>query len=671
MDRPATERLAGAAGLLVLASCAWFALDMHKGPLLSEHVKAMVWPWAPFAAPGRPLVQDLTDPVWQFVPWLEFARRELHAGRLPLWNPHQDGGVPLLGNGQSALASPLVAPVLLFGVELGWNLSLLARLLLAAVGGFLWLRCGGASRAGAATGAAMFAFSGPFVGWLAHPHAMVAAAAPWVLLSAERTVRARGSGAVAGLAVSTWLCLVGGHPQTAVMVTLLAAARVLSLTRAPAALGRVGGGAALGAGLAAPVILPFAEYLAHSAALHGNARAPLVLPVEALVRFVSAGADVGPRVEAAATVSLAGLALAVVGLVVARREADARFWAGALAVVLLVSYDNPISRALAEATPVHWSRGLLLVPLSLGWLAARGVAWIAGGACPATGVGWRRIVAWSAPLAIAAALLQGARGVHPVAESASLGVSTPMLEHLRADKETFRILPLHTFLPSNSATTLGLDDVRGFDSMAPRAWRRTREAIGRFTLDSNVEDVLEPWDLAPGGRALDEWNVKYLLVHPQLPYGAAEMNRSFGLDLESVYEGPDGRLLRNRRVLPRVRLDGSGSTTVVERTPMRWRIDCSVPSPARLVVANPYFPGWQVRLDGRRVHPHVSDGAPFEVQLPAGEHRVELVYRPVPFAVGCTVTALALAALAVLARRVGRSGKPAEHAEVVAGGGST
>jgi hypothetical protein len=659
----------GAAGLLAVAACAWFVLGMHRGPLLSEHVKSLVWPWAPFAKTTAPMVQDLTDPVWQFVPWLEFARRELHAGRLPLWNPHQDGGVPLLANGQSSLASLLVVPVLVLGVDPGWNLSLLARLLLAATGAFLWLRHGGAPRAGAAAGAAMFAFSGPFVGWLAHPHAIVAAAAPLLLLFAERSARVGGRGAVIGLAVSTWLCLVGGHPQTAVMVGLLASARMLSLTRSARALGAAGGGAVLGAMLAAPALLPFAEYLAHSAALHGHARAPFVLPVEALVRFVIAGADVGPRIEAAATVSLAGLALAALGLAAAWREANARFWVGAVAAALLVSYENLVSRALADATPVHWSRALVLAPLGLGWLAARGVEWIAGGPGTAGAGMWRRVIAWAAPLAVAAVLLQNARGVHPVTAADDRPGIPPILERLRSDGETFRILPLHTFLPSNSATQLGLDDVRGFDSMAPHAWRLVRASMGRFTIDGNVEDVLEPWDLAPGGRALDEWNVKYVLVHPQLPYDAAALNRGFGLDLETVYDGPDGRLLRNRRVLPRARLDGAGTVAVAERTPTRWVIECSAPAATLLRVANPFFPGWRVRLDDRRVRVEASVGEPFVVPLPAGTHRVELAYRPMSFAVGCVLAAAALAVLAALAARAGGSGKPVGSREVVTGGG--
>ena len=142
------RRIGRAAGLLAAAAAVfWFGLEMQRGALLSEDIKSRVWPWAPTFPAKEIVAPALSDPVWQFVPWLELARREIGAGRLPLWNPYQNGGAPLLGNSQSALGSPLVWPVLLLGVAGGWNLSLLLRLLVAFGGAFLWLRDLGQSKA--------------------------------------------------------------------------------------------------------------------------------------------------------------------------------------------------------------------------------------------------------------------------------------------------------------------------------------------------------------------------------------------------------------------------------------------------------------------------------------------------------------------------------------------
>ena len=629
---------------------------MHRGVLLSLNIRAKVWPWAPFVAEQPLRSQELSDPVWQFVPWIEFARRELAAGRLPLWNPHQDGGRPLLANPMTALASPTQLPALVLGVEQGWNLSLLVRVLLAASAMYAFLRRQAMSVPAAALGAIVVAWSGPFVAWLANPNAMTVAAAPLVLWAIDRVAREGRGRDVLALAGATALVVVGGHPETAVAVAALAAAWLAARAPSAAAVGRCVIAAVLGALLAAPILVPFAEYLALSEAGRGVGRADLVLPVSELLRFVWPGAPTATPVEGAATVSVVGLLLAGTGAVASRR--DRRVWAllAVIGGILAVSYANPLARAFAEATHAYGSRALIVLPVALGWLAGTGLdrlLRLSGGDRPGRG---RTALAWFATLIVAGELAVAAQGVHAAADPAEIRRSTPMLDVLAADREIFRILPLHTFLPPDSATLYGLDDVRGYDAMEPRAWRATRAGIGAFSRHRNVTDVLEPWDLAPGGAALDAWNVKYLLVHPQLDWNAETLNRGFGLDVEEVYGGPDGRLLRNRRVLPRVRLDGDGEVVGIERTPARWRMEVAAAGPATLVLANPHFPGWSAALDGRPVAERPAVGAPWRVAVPAGRHVVEVRYRPASFRAGLILAGLAAVSLASWAWRDVRRG---------------
>ena len=58
------------------------------------------------AAAYEPANRLLMDPVLQFQPWLEFNRRMIRSGRLPLWNGHAGCGAPHLANGQSAVFDP-------------------------------------------------------------------------------------------------------------------------------------------------------------------------------------------------------------------------------------------------------------------------------------------------------------------------------------------------------------------------------------------------------------------------------------------------------------------------------------------------------------------------------------------------------------------------------------
>lgn len=639
----------GAGALVALAFVVFFGLGMHRGLLLSSDIKSRCWPWAG-VLPTLPLqAPALSDPVWQFVPWLRLAREEILHGRLPLWNPHQDGGEPLLGNAISALGSPLSWPPLLLGIDLGWNLSLLLRIVVAFAAAFLWLRDLGRSALAATLGAVAFALSGSFVAWLEHPQTLVAAGVPLLLLFARRVARHAGPREVTALAGSTFLVLSGGHPETQLMAALLAAAVVIRETlasrRFDAWLPPVGA-ALLGLGLAAPLLLPFAEYFRESAARLGFGRSPFTLPARDLLRFVLPSVPGSNGIEAAASVSIVLLGLVPIGLAL-RYDGETRFWAAAAGVMLLATYENPVSRALAFATPVHWTRLLLFVPLGLGVVASSGLDALRKQVAARRGT--RQATALSACLLLLAfaELTLRARGVHAVTSASRIAPTTPLLDRLRADPGLFRILPLHTFLPPNSATDYGLDDVRGYDALDPAGWLVARRAMGRFGPTPTTTEGIEPGDLEMGGAALDFWNVRYLLLDPRFTFPVEEWNARRRLDLEEIYSGPDGRILRNKRVLPRARLSVPGSVTVRQRLPTRWDIEIDSSLPGFFLLADPFFPGWSGTVDGKDMALRLQPGDPITFPVPAGRHTVRIDYRPQSLRWG--MAALVASALVLLA----------------------
>lgn len=650
-------RVAGGAGALLAAGLlVGGALGMHRGLLLSDGLRGHFWPWAPSA--GRPVLSAsaaaLSDPVWQFVPWIELARAELSAGRLPLWNPHQEAGQPLLGNAQSALGSPLLWPALALPLFPGWNLSLLLRVLVSAAGAFALARDFGRSRAAALLAAAVCGLSGPLVAWLEHPQALTAAAVPWLLLAVRRAARGAGPGVLAAVAAATALVLVGGHPETALMAALLAAAFLAAEKPDRRSAVPPLAGALLGAGLASPLLFPFLEYLPLSAAWSGADRHLSPLPVRDLLRLVVPAFPASHPIEEAACLSLAVLPLVFVGALAGRKEQGTGMLVAAAVLLLSAAYSNPLSELLASATTVRWSRTLLLLPIPAALLAARGLDELVR---RARGRAAAPALAFAIAVGCGAELLSAARGIHAVTPARG-PLSSPLLDRLAADPGVFRVLPLHTFLPANTATALGLDDLRGYDALAVAAFRAARERVGRFRGVPTHTDVIAPWDLAPAGRELDAWNVKYLLLHPQFAFSASTLNAKLGLDLVERYSGPDGRLLENLRVRSRARVEregrDDGRVEIVERTPTRWRFDVAAPSGGTLVVANAGYPGWQAEVDGRRVEIGGGLGRRQEIPVPAGRTRVELLYRPLSFRLGVALacaSAAVLALLAVSARR--------------------
>jgi hypothetical protein len=630
---------------------------MHRGILLSTDIHSVRLPWAP-SYPARSIQSPaLSDPLWQFVPWLSFARRELLAGRIPLWNPHQDGGVPLLGNFISALLSPLAWPALLLGADPGWNLSLLLRVLVAAFSAFLFLRDLGRSRLASALGAVVFSLSGPFIAWLEHPQTLAAAPVPLLFLFVRRTVRAPSAGAVCGVAASTFLVLAGGHPETALMAAILAAGVLVVTPGAPRARGAAAGGAVIGAFLAAPALLPSIQYYLLSVARSGEGRRWFVLPFRDLARFVLLRLERSNGIEAAAAVSIVLLLLVPIGLRARRQERETRFWGATSLVILLAVYESPLSRLLGSATPVYWTRLLLFLPLALAVPGSAGLDAVRDVLGRRLGASRSALVAGALTAALVAAcgveLLLRATGVHGVNPPGRLAETTPLIERLRSQAPPFRVLPFHTELTPNSATDYGLDDVRGYDALGPAGWRRARAAIGRFHDLSTQRDAIEPWELVPGGAGLDEWNVVYLVAPREYAITPEAWKARTGLDVEEIYAGADGRIWRNLRAKPRVRLDGGGEVTIRERVPGRWRLTVrsSGASPDRLTVADPFFPGWRATLDGVSVPLAAAPGEPMRLPVPPGSHEVELAYRPGSFLAGVVLAAVGAAILVVLALR--------------------
>lgn len=247
----------------------------------------------------------LTDPTRQFVPWVLQARSEWEAGRAPLWNSMNCSGVPLLANYQSALLSPFTLPFYFLPLDLASLLSALAKLAASLFFTYGFLRAIGLGRASAAFGAVAYSWTTGHLMLLLHPHPAVTALLPALLWCIERVFQATESGeqtkswrwgALLGLA--TAVTCVAGHPEMLLVDALVCAVYVLTRglatrswrvsTRAalPLLLG-----VALGALIAAPQLLPFAEYMLGSDMYRRPSRfsavdAPAQLPLLVFPDFI-------------------------------------------------------------------------------------------------------------------------------------------------------------------------------------------------------------------------------------------------------------------------------------------------------------------------------------------------------------------------------------------------
>ena len=134
--------------------------------------------------------------------------------------------------------------------------------------------------------------------------------------------------------------------------------------------------------------------------------------------------------------------------------------------------------------------------------------------------------------------------------------------------------------------------------------------------------------------------------------------------LAAVHGGrlPDGTAFEPRRVAlveegketdfgpldPQARMD------MTSDSPNRSTVRTRCRTPAFLVLAEADYPGWRATVDGVPAALVRADHALRGLALAAGDHRVELEYRPRSFAFGMALSAMAVAGLAFAGRAVRR-----------------
>lgn len=241
--------------------------------------------------------------------------------------------------------------------------------------------------------------------------------------------------------------------------------------------------------------------------------------------------------------------------------------------------------------------------------------------------------------------------------------------------------PGRVFFPigKNIPMLYGLRDVTGYDGMTPRRIEQLLSpgGYGLNLIASGSLTLTLPWS----SPLFDLLGVRRLM----LPPGTDRVPPHFVLD----YDGPDGRVWRNPRALPRAllvpsarcvgdldaldamhggRIDfrtevlvhdcaplglvdaagGTGSARIVVDEAERVVVTTDGAQPAYLLLVDAWFPGWRAWVDGVEHPVWRADYAFRAVRVPAGRHEVEWRYRPASLTFGLAVSLVALAAIAAL-----------------------
>lgn len=626
-----------------------------------------------------------------FLPRYEAAGRALlHEHRLPLWNPYEFCGSPLLGVIQTAALYPPIP--LLFGtlspfaalqalyafhfVVLGW-------------GTLAYLRGFGVPRA---FGCLAFfvtvagVFTGASQGGVDHPNFLGSMVwIPALLICFDGAVRRDVRPWLGLFALAYAVQWLVGYPDFPLDTAVLLG--VVALLRGEGSLVRRG--ALLAAGLALGVALVGFQMVPAWEAISESARIVRRADFEHLRSGFAAA--VGPEF----TTDLVGrYGVAVVALAVAalwRAQRVQGVWLAAL-LWCIFALDWPL-RLLYRLPPFDgvrfpygWSH---IAPLFMGFLVASGAARLAASV--------------RAPLRLATLVLALAAAATSLATIARIDLHDPAapdreaiaararrLADLREAAGGADVRVVSALEAANGAMLRHrLPSITGYDPSSP-VWRTARllneiAARPNAAPEAHVPVENRP-DLAAllgvglvtvprhwvpqmekaGYRLVAELAPNAVVVHrPPVPRArlvhrvilAQDDDAAFAATVDSDRDARATVVLEAARSpleLAEPPVSAEESVEIVRDLPERVEVEAMVAAPALLVLTDTFYPGWEVAVDGVPAPLLRADYAFRAVALEPGRHRVVFRFAPRSLRIGALVSALALlvtAALLVTPRR--------------------
>lgn len=181
--------------ILLLGICAaFFYKTLLYGyiPFPGDLLIAEYAPWKSYSYlgynPGSfPHKAQYFDVLRQMYPWKTLVTTLLKTGQLPLWNPYNFSGAPLLANFQSAVFYPFNIIYLWFPQTAAWTISAFLQPLLAALFTYFYARKIGISIVGGLFASLSFAFSSFMIVWIEYNTiGHVVLWLPLILLASER-----------------------------------------------------------------------------------------------------------------------------------------------------------------------------------------------------------------------------------------------------------------------------------------------------------------------------------------------------------------------------------------------------------------------------------------------------------------------------------------------------
>ena len=265
-----------------------------------------------------------------------------------------------------------------------------------------------------------------------------------------------------------------------------------------------------------------------------------------------------------------------------------------------------------------------------------------------------------------------------------LAAPLPAVAQLQRDGEPARTVGLADdgALTPITPMLLGVEDVRGYDTVVPRRyvefWSLIEppqglpysKMLGLGRVDSLASPLLRLLNVryVVAGRPIDSPQLEsidapgmyvYRLRDPlprafvvggarSVPDAAAALERLRAPDFD-----PRREIVLVGAVVPTTDPMARGTATYVERAANHQRLDVELDRPGYLLVTDFWFPGWRARVDGADAPLLRADHIFRAIPLAAGRHTVELRYTPDSLKIGGAATGLAVLLLVAASAALG------------------
>ncbi|HEX8407745.1 MAG TPA: YfhO family protein [Thermoanaerobaculia bacterium] len=291
------------------------------------------------------------------------------------------------------------------------------------------------------------------------------------------------------------------------------------------------------------------------------------------------------------------------------------------------------------------------------------------------------------------------RGWNPVFPDEMMYPRTPYIAAYEALKEknppsSFRVIGIGAVVYPNINAIFGMEEARAHD---PMSYDRYMGFLGLTAGLKTGPENYHPWYEDNEASSLDFLNVRYLLQDPY--YRTPDPGR-----WKLVYEGIDGKIFENLHVLPRffavrnvviefrddyfyrklrdhrdwastalledLKLESQqmhddyfnprpggaplAVAKIAEAAPTSYRINVNAPRWSLVASSVPWWPGWKVVRNGKRIDPIRVNGAFLGFAVPPGQSDVRVYYSPWSWWVGVGLAAIAVVGILVFAIYRGR-----------------